>query len=364
VQNLQKLWAEKRLLILSSALSVLFLILLGQLFFLTKSTERTTRSQKISSASSRTVFNEATESAENRTLGAEEQASGGKSVVNNQTSKQTKKISFGVVPQDYNNSNEIFSLEASLGTKISTVSIYKPFGGSSKNLEVAALNYVKTHGSKLMITWEPWDLGATNTDYLAQINTGAQDTYIKSFAASIKQYGGPVVLRFAHEMNGDWYPWGDRATEFISAYRRVHDLFVSQSVGNVTWVWGINETYEPSTLSPFYPGNDVVDTIGISGFNFGTTQNFGGWKSFTTIFNPTYQFLVNNYNKPITVSEIASTEYGGDKAGWVTNMFTSELPSKFPKITEIVWFNLLKETDWRINSTPSSLQAFQNYFKQ
>jgi hypothetical protein len=35
------------------------------------------------------------------------------------------------------------------------------------------------------------------------------------------------------------------------------------------------------------------------------------------------------------------------------------LQEQFVGVSEIVWFNLLKETDWRIESTDKSLSAFQ-----
>jgi beta-mannanase len=57
------------------------------------------------------------------------------------------------------------------------------------------------------------------------------------------------MLRFAHEMNGNWYPWsegvnGNAAGQYVPAYRRVVTLFRSVGVTNVTWVWS------PKVASP------------------------------------------------------------------------------------------------------------------
>jgi len=271
------------------------------------------------------------------------------------------KVAFGVASDSYNNqNNSLASIQQNLGIKLSSVSMYKEFGGTFNPGE---FSYAKAIGAKVLLAWEPWDPSA-----LGQITSGAQDSYIRSFADSIKQYGGGVTLRFAHEMNGDWYPWGSRPGDYIAAYRHLHDIFAQQGVSNVNWMWCVNVTWDGNNIGQYYPGDDVVDSIGIDGFNYGTTQNYGGWQSFSTIFGPSYQFLTRSYNKPLVIAETASVEFGGDKAGWVSNMLNIELPQKFPRIREVVWFDIIKAengktTDWRLDSSPSSLAAFQYYFK-
>lgn len=319
------------------------------------------------------IITQATDSAlqagvqkDSQTLGIENTVGAVQKNSQTKTSKQvagtaTGKVSLGVVTKNFFNSSEFFSFQQLVGVKVSTVSIYKPFGGTERNLDVNSISYIKNNGSKLLLAWEPWDLGTTN--YLPKINSGDQDTYIQSFAASIKQYAGQVTLRFGHEMNGGWYPWGNQPADYISAYRRIHKLFGDAGVSNVTWMWCPNQTWNGSNIDQFYPGADVVNTIGIDGFNFGTDQpSYGGWQSFYAIFNPSYQALTK-YNKPLVIAETSSSENGGSKAKWISDMF-SDLQNKLPKIKEVVWFNELKESDWRVDSSQSSLLAFQQYFQK
>lgn len=280
------------------------------------------------------------------------------------TLNQPEEVNFGVVVNDYSNkTGELSSLEKILGINISSVSIFKQFGHpSNRDLILTDLEYIKTRGIKLQIAWEPWNPEQGNTqstDYLKEIPEGKHDLYIRKLASSIKEYGNPVVIRFGHEMNGDWYPWGNRPLEYIQAYRYLHNFFVKEGVTNIKWMWSVNATSDVSKLSRFYPGDNMVDIIGIDGFNFGTTRSFG-WQTFTAIFEPTYKYITSNYSKPIIISETASAELGGDKAVWVANLFSKELPLKFPQIKEIIWFNLIKEADWRIDSSESSLQSFKN----
>lgn len=278
-------------------------------------------------------------------------------------------LKLGFVVSNYTNSTgELSSLTTKIGHKIDTVGIYKQFGLLANSaFNSNDLQYVKDNGQELLLTWEPWnpEQGKKQTvDYLQSIISGQMDSYITQFALAIKSYGAPVTLRFGHEMNGDWYPWGNRASEYVTAYRHLVDLFRREAVSNVQWVWSINSDNVPYTpiksVSQFYPGDNYVDLIGIDGFNFGNDNN--GFRSFSTIYQPSYSFITATYRKPIVISEIACAEEGGDKGQWVKDMF-QVLAKKFPKVTGIVWFNLLKERDWRVDSTPSSLQAFQQALK-
>lgn len=281
---------------------------------------------------------------------------------------QKRRINLGVVVEDYSNkTGQLNALEKELGSKIQTVSIFKQFGLSYNNhINLDDLSYIKSSGKKLLLAWEPWNpqegMGQSN-DYLKQINDGAQDGYIRSFAQNVKSYQGKVILRFGHEANGDWYPWGGRPEEYKAAFRKVVAIFREEGVSNVSFMWSVNAYNQPSspisTLSAYYPGNDVVDLIGIDGFNFGTSRDFGGWKSFYTLFAPPYKYLSTNYKKPIYISETSSSESGGNKSEWINQMFLS-LYSDFPKVEEVVWFNLIKEADWRVNSSKSSLETFRD----
>ncbi len=268
---------------------------------------------------------------------------------------------FGFALSDYTNkTEEISDLEDTIKKNITTVSIYKQFGLPSNNtIDITELSYIKSHNIKLLIAWEPWNPQEgmhQSIDYLKSINDGGQDAYIKSFAHIIQTYGAPVIIRFGHEMNGNWYPWGQRQQEYVHAYQRVVTLFRNENISNVQWMWSIN--VDPLTgVDSYYPGNDFVDIIGIDGFNFGTSAANTTWVSFYAIFSHAYEYIVSHYNKPLIISETASAEVGGNKAQWVRDMFGT-LETSMPKIQEVIWFNLNKETDWRINSSSEALSAF------
>jgi beta-mannanase len=114
------------------------------------------------------------------------------------------------------------------------------------------------------ITWEPWDpaRGTNQPTYqLAKTASGKLDSYIGRWATEIKAYGRPVILRFAHEMNGTWYPWdegvnGNKAGTYVKAWRHVTDVFDAKGATNVTWLWSPNVPWTGSTpLAGLHPGD-------------------------------------------------------------------------------------------------------------
>ncbi len=224
------------------------------------------------------------------------------------------------------------------------------------------------YGAVPHIVWEPWYWGDMETIKLDNINRGEFDDYIKSWAEAIKAWGNPIFLRVGHEFNIDGYPWGvinnDKdPKKYIKAYRRVVDIFKKEGVSNVKWVWCfMNFSYPDEPWNDYeaaYPGDDYVDWIGIDGYNWGTTQTWSDWQSFQYLFRDQMRRMRKLHpTKPIMVAEFASTEKGGDKAVW-TKKIPQFLKVSMKDIAAIIWFDIRKETDWRIKSSEGSLKAFK-----
>ncbi len=58
----------------------------------------------------------------------------------------------------------------------------------------------------------------------------------------------------------------------------------------------------------------------------------------------------------ITIAETASAEAGGSKPGWITALVP--YLSGQASVNGFVWFDMNKENDWRIDSSPASAAAF------
>lgn len=223
---------------------------------------------------------------------------------------------------------------------------------------------VAARGSIPEITWEPWShkvgLHKAQPAYrLSTIIAGKHDAYIRGWARAIKKYGGPVRIRFAHEMNSTAYPWGtgvngNKPGQYVKAWRHVHDIFTKLGVRNVQWVWSPLAGNVPTSM---YPGSRYVNIIGLSAFNGGKELDWGGWLSFAKLFGPGVKAAQKLApGKPIEISETASAARGGSKAAWITAMFT--YVEQHPQIRTLAWFNVDKETNWTIESSPAAQRAF------
>jgi beta-mannanase len=256
---------------------------------------------------------------------------------------------FGVATETF---SEVAKFDQQSGKATNIYSYYKSFFWDAA-FDTSLANQVHAAGKTNMITWEPWEPNgvAVQPQYsLARFNSGAFDVIIKNWAASIKALGFPIYLRFAHEMNGDWYPWGNtngnKPGDYIAAWRRVRLLFTAAGVTNVFWVWSPNVDFP---VNPYYPGDAQVDWIAVDGYNWDTSspeQVFGATLDQIKALAPT---------KPVMIGETGCPEYSG-KPAWIKAFFAM---IKARKISAFVWFNYNKEQNWRTDSSTAALAAFK-----
>lgn len=231
----------------------------------------------------------------------------------------------------------------------------------------AKLAAVAAAGAVPVLTWEPWDPARKNQKAfaLARFLAGDHDAIVRRWGDALAAYGGPVHLRFAHEMNAGSYPWavgvnGNTAAQYVAAWRRVHDLLRSRGATRVVRVWSPNVSFPGSApIASVYPGAQHVDVVGVDGYNWGTVRRGSTWQNPAQVFGPTLAELRRVApGKPLLLAETASTEKGGDKARWVTELFAWAAAQG--DVTGLVWFDENKETDWRVASSAASLAAFRS----
>ncbi len=267
---------------------------------------------------------------------------------------------------------EVF--ERTAGKRVAIVLWYQKWEKATLAPDINLIDKVTAFGAVPLITWEPGDRTqeVNRPEYsLASILTGRYDEYIKTWALKLGSYGKPVLLRWAHEMNGFWYPWGNNvngntADQFIAAWRHLHDMFRSLGATNVQWVWSPNAviTDELPLETLFFPGNEYVDWLALDSFN----RAASGWQPFTNLFLPSYQRITALSSKPVMIAETGSGEAlpgsGVSKAQWITDALGQELPKSFPRVRALVWFNEDKRIaevdgeDWRIDSSVDARAAF------
>ena len=258
--------------------------------------------------------------------------------------------------------SELDAVARLVGESPSIVLSYQDFGQAPP---IAGLDSVAARGATSLVTWEPWRWGggvAQPAYSNARVLAGDFDPYLREWGAALASWGKPVLLRYAHEMNGDWYPWsegvnGNAPGSSAAAWRHVHDVVAAQGASNVSWVWSPNVPYTGSTaLSGLYPGASYVDVVALDGYNWGTAASWSSWTEPSALFGDGLaQLRALAPGVPILIAETASAESGGSKAAW-NSALVSYLGAQ-PDVTGVVWFDHDKEVDWRIGSSAASGSA-------
>jgi hypothetical protein len=207
------------------------------------------------------------------------------------------------------------------------------------------------HGRIPMISWGPIST--------RRVNSGALDDVIRERARGIRALGHPVFLRWFYEMDGVKLaaPAGSPAS-YIRAWRRIRWIFASQGAWNAVWVWCPNAWGFKEGVAPrWYPGDQYVDWVCADGYNWAPGRPGDGWRMLEEIFDRFYEFGVAS-GKPMMIAEYGCQERGpGEKAAWI-DVARETLKTRFPEIGAVVYFNSKGDYDWRVESSPSSLEAF------
>ncbi|MBV9328019.1 MAG: beta-mannanase [Chloroflexi bacterium] len=283
------------------------------------------------------------------------------------------------LPQDF---SKLDSYEQRTGRQLSIVHWYAQWGGWKSAFDVSDLEAVAARGSIPLITWEPWtgvpqSPPDPNWSLRASVLSGRSDAYIESWARGLAAYGGPVLLRFAHEMNNQpVYPWAvgnndNTASDYVAAWDYVRATFARFHADNVQWVWNPNTMGDATpasyvaTYQSLYPGDDAVDWLGLDIFNTGPNLDWGRprWQTFGQALAAPYAAVTSVSDKPLILPEVGSTETGGSKAAWISQALGSELP-QFPRVRALVWFDVNKEQPWNLDSSGPALQAWLNGLSQ
>jgi len=231
--------------------------------------------------------------------------------------------------------------------------------GGACNFAPATFQSVRDRGVIPFFSW------ANNVGADRDVTAGKYDAYITAWAQAAKAWGQPFFLRFAWEMNGSWFGWGvgnngNTTADYVAMWRHVHDIFTSVGATNASWVWcpNIDPGNNLANLNELYPGANYVDWTCLDGYNGNVP-----WTSFRDLFASSYDRITQLApDKPMIIGEVGSTETGGSKAQWINDMFTS-LPSRFPNIRGLLWFDKNESgpgghSDWPLESSTSAQTAF------
>jgi hypothetical protein len=268
----------------------------------------------------------------------------------------------------------VSKFEETAGKKVSLINFFSPFANCASKCSfykfpIEPMENIREHGAIPVFSWSSQSIPSSLNEpdfQLGDVIGGSYDAYIREFAEDARDWGHPFFLRFNWEMNGNWFPWsdgvnGNQPGEYVAAWRHVHDIFTAVGATNVSWVWcpNVDPTNKlQSSVSSDYPGDEYVDWTGLDGYNWGPAK--GGWTSFDHLYSATYHAITDTVapSKPMMIGEIGSSESGGSKATWISEAL-ADIPSEFPKIRGMVWFDSFDDgMDWPIETSSSASSAF------
>lgn len=262
------------------------------------------------------------------------------------------------------------AFETATGRFVSAFTYYRSWGASvNLTWETSFARQLVARGTTPVLTFQPRHpaYGVDQPAYRHErILAGDFDALLQGWARALRDVGGRVVVRLMHEGNGTWYPWcalanGNSPESYVAAWRYVRRVFDAAGASNVAWQWSMNKVYEGggAPLASVFPGDDVVDEVGFSGYNGGTIVDRGGWRSFGTIFEESIRQARLLTARPVHVAETSSASGSvGDRAAWITDMWAWLRAN--PEVAGMTWFDFDKgSVDWRLATSAEAVTAYR-----
>jgi beta-mannanase len=208
------------------------------------------------------------------------------------------------------------------------------------------------HGATVFVKMEP----ATVT--LASIAAGDADAYLRSYALSVAAFKYPVMISFAHEMNGNWYPWSASDTtpaQYVAAWRHVVTVFRAAGATNASWVWTVNSINDgEGNLIRWWPGASWVSWVGVDGYFLSAKANY------TSVFGKTINQVRSFTRKPVLIAETSVGKLP-DREQQIWGLFSG---ARAQHITGLIWFDVgptakNPRQNWRLEGDRAAVRAFK-----
>ncbi|MEV7635500.1 hypothetical protein AB0N71_04880 [Pseudarthrobacter enclensis] len=265
-------------------------------------------------------------------------------------------------------------------------------------------------------------LGVQPDKGLASVTDEAVEALANDLAA-FNDYGVPVFVNFGEDMNGPWTPWAQQPSAYITAFRRVAAAVHLNAPGSaMMWSPSYGAGYpftgsafdaKPGTpdyaaldtdhdgqltgaddpYSPYYPGDEAVDWVGMSIAFWGTEPPWGeneipaagkltdqltgrdlGPRGDDSPIPDFYKIYGEMHGKSVAITDTAALYKPGNGAGadelsikqaWWSQLFSEQFPVLFPRVKMVSWLEIVRtedsaggKVDWSVTSTPLIKDAF------
>ena len=157
--------------------------------------------------------------------------------------------------------------------------------------------------------------------------------------------------------------------DYIAAWRNWVSVFRAEGATNarfmfITTAFGYQVKKTDHRYAPaYYPGDDVVDAIAVDAYNWFTCRATvkNPWNTLAALIAGQKAFGALHPDKPLWLAEYASVEDPsmiGRRAQWLTDAGNLFQQPGYEQYVGILYFDLKKQCDWRIENDTPSLTAF------
>lgn len=233
------------------------------------------------------------------------------------------------------------------------------FFSSPEIAPVSELENAYSQGKTVELTFQTTYDDRSSESGLYNILKGDYDDYFTEYAQNMKKFNHPVLFRLNNEMNGDWceyssYHFSKDTEIFKEVWKHIHNIFEQNGADNVLWVWNPHDISFPdfawNNYLNYYPGDEYVDIVGLTGYNNGNYYPGEVWRDFEEIYDPIYDEYSTVFEKPLMITEFSANSVGGDKIAWINDMF--DKMKKYDRIKVAIWWNGI---DWDENKKPARI---------
>ncbi|WP_202976446.1 glycoside hydrolase family 26 protein [Anaerophilus nitritogenes] len=216
------------------------------------------------------------------------------------------------------------------------------------------------------LTLQTMHMNEENESITYDILDGKYDDYFEEYAKKIKEFNHPILFRLNNEMNGDWCVYSSYYSSkdtnlYKEVWKYIYHVFEKNGVDNVLWVWNPHDLSFPNFkwnhYLTYYPGDEYVDIIGLTGYNTGNYYPGEIWRSFEEVYPHVYNEYMDIFEQPFMITEFGSNEIGGDKVKWIHEMFDYMYMHPFKNIKVAIWWNGI---DWDPLRNPARIYRLDN----
>ncbi|WP_245974145.1 glycoside hydrolase family 26 protein [Thermomonospora umbrina] len=182
-------------------------------------------------------------------------------------------------------------------------------------------------GRFLLLTWSGTDT--------REISAGRHDDHIRSRARAIRDLRKPIFLRWQPNMDSSGIQKTriHSAGDFVTAWKRMRQIFREERVDNVAWVWcPTAKGFSGGNAASFYPGDDQVDWIAADVYP-------GGGYEYRDFSEAAAGFMdwAGGRPKPIMISEFGvPRSYTARRAEWLRKTATY---LQDPQVKAVVYYD-------------------------